>query len=177
MDKGTCQVAFGIISLTGPLLGIVLGGNVSQCLGGIRSRKTLFTAMGISYACMFAAFPVPYLDSFIGVCFCCWFLLFFGGSLLPYITGVMLQIVPKNMVATANSIANLNYNLLGFLPAPVIYGAIYDSGEGKNGRLAMKFLMFAVAMPGVYLTIASYFIIRDNRLGYIEYDKEQEERL
>ena len=41
----------------------------------------------------------------------------------------------------------------------------------------MKFLMFAVALPGIYLTTASYFIIRDNGLGYIEYDKEQEERL
>ena len=30
--------------------------------------------------------------------------------------------------------ANLSYNLLGYLPAPFVYGAIYDSGDGGNSR-------------------------------------------
>jgi hypothetical protein len=40
----------------------------------------------------------------------------------------MLNTIDGNLKTTANSLANLSYNLIGYLPAPFVYGAIYDSG-------------------------------------------------
>jgi hypothetical protein len=60
----------------------------------------------------------------------------------------------------------LSYNLLGYLPAPFIYGAIYDSGDGKNGRLAMACLMFTPLLSVITLLTATYLIKRDDVLGY-----------
>ena len=47
---------------------------------------------------------------------------------------MMLNTVDGSQKTTANSLANLSYNLLGYLPAPFVYGAIYDAGEGGNSR-------------------------------------------
>jgi hypothetical protein len=56
--------------------------------------------------------------------------------------------------------------LLGYLPAPFVYGAIYDSGDGNNGRLAMGCLMFTPLLSVVALLSAAYLIKRDDILGY-----------
>ena len=56
------------------------------------------------------------------------------------------------MKTTANSVANLAYNLGGYLPAPFVYGLIYDSGEGGHARLAMATLMFSPT-----ISVISYY--------------------
>ena len=131
LPPSTVQITFGVISLTGPVLGIVIGGNVAACMGGFRSKKSLFVGIAISITCFGSAAPIPFLSNFPAISALIWFLLFFGGSLLPFMTGLMLETVQKDLLPTANSLANLNYNLLGYLPAPVVFGAIYDSGPGK----------------------------------------------
>ena len=40
-SKTTVFIAFGIISITGPVLGIVIGGNITAYLGGARSKRAL----------------------------------------------------------------------------------------------------------------------------------------
>ena len=76
--------------MTGPVLGIVVGGYVSSCIGGIHSKTMLFVAICVAVACLASAAPIPFLSFFPVVASLVWFLLFFGGSLLPYMTGVML---------------------------------------------------------------------------------------
>lgn len=56
--------------------------------------------------------------------------------------------------------------MLGYLPAPFVYGAIYDSGEGNNGRLAMAFLMFTPLLSVCTFLSAAYLIKRDDILDY-----------
>jgi len=53
-----------------------------------------------------------------------WLVLFFGGFLLPPVTGIMLNSVEDYKRTSANSLANLAYNLFGYLPAPTFYGLI-----------------------------------------------------
>lgn len=60
---------------------------------------------------------------------------------MPVITGFMLAQVPPNLRTLANSIANLFYNLLGFFPAPSIYGIVYQAtgaGESRYGLLSIQ---------------------------------------
>jgi len=81
-------------------------------------------------------------------------------------TGIMLNTVSKDVKTTANSIANLSYNMLGFLPAPFVYGSIYDFGEGGHARYAMATLMFTPVISVLTLVLAGHFIVKDNILGY-----------
>ena len=127
-------ISFAIISVTGPVLGVVVGGNVTTALGGYNSEKSLILSSCVSVFCLCCAAPIPFFDNFYVVAILLWLLLFFGGFILPCMTGIMLNTVDQSLKTTANSIANLSYNMLGFLPAPFVYGAIYDFGEGKNAR-------------------------------------------
>ena len=56
--------------------------------------------------------------------------------------------------------------MAGYLPAPFVYGAIYDAGEGGNSRYALATLMFSPAIPVLTLYTAAYFIVKNDVLGY-----------
>jgi hypothetical protein len=70
------------------------------------------------------ALPIPYFTEFYYVGMLFWGVLFFGGFVLPPVTGIMISSVKDDQKASANSIANLTYNLLGYFPAAQVYGYI-----------------------------------------------------
>jgi len=126
-------ITFGIVSITGPVVGVIVGGNITTALGGYTTKKSLYATVGMAYMTMFSAVPIPFVNSFEVVVALLWLLLFFGGAILPSCTGLMLNTVDITKKTTANSLANLSYNMFGTLPAPFIYGAIYDFGDGGHG--------------------------------------------
>ena len=160
IDQEKTFITFGIVSITGPVLGVVIGGNVTAYLGGYNSKKSLRVANVIACLCFVVAAPIAFINSFPLFIGLLWLLLFFGGSILPCMTGIMLNTVDRSSKTTANSIANLIYNLIGYLPAPMIYGLIYDSGEGGNARGAMATLMFTPVLSIAFFGLASFIIIR-----------------
>ena len=160
VEESLVFITFGIISITGPVLGVVVGGNVTTNFGGFLAKKSLYLCCGIAAGCLLCAAPIPFMMNFPVFITLLWFLLFFGGFILPAMTGIMLSTVDENLKATANSLANLFYNLGGYLPAPYIYGAIYEIGEGNNAKMAMCTLMFSPIISVATLFAASYFIVK-----------------
>lgn len=79
---------------------------------------------------------------------------------MPCATGIMLNTVKDELRTSANSIANIWYNLLGFLPAPYVYGLISDSGKGDNKRLAMRLLMFIPVISVLFLLWAALYMLK-----------------
>jgi hypothetical protein len=88
-----------------------------------------------------------------------WLLLFFGGFILPPVTGIMINSVGDYQKSSANSIANLCYNLFGFLPAPGFYGLVSSLTGGSTSRWSMGMLMFSTVLTigmlcwGIYLKL------------------------
>ena len=78
----------------------------------------------MSIIASFVALPIPFLNSFPVFLALLWLVLFCGGFCLPPVTGIMINSVNQHHKSTANSIANLCYNLIGYLPAPSIYGLV-----------------------------------------------------
>ena len=72
-----------------------------------------------------------------------WLLLFFGGSVLPPVTGIMLNSVEQTKRTSANSVANFCYNLLGYLPAPTFYGLVSSIVDDNESRLPMACLLYS----------------------------------
>mmetsp|Transcript_23060 Transcript_23060/g.35688 ORF Transcript_23060/g.35688 Transcript_23060/m.35688 type:complete len:141 (-) Transcript_23060:160-582(-) len=133
-DESIVFTTFGVISITGPVLGVVVGGNVTTALGGYNSKKSLIVTCILAALCFVVSAPVPFIDNYYIFSGLLWMLLFSGGFILPSMTGIMLNTIDKELKTTANSLANLSYNMLGFLPAPFVYGAIYDFGIGGHAR-------------------------------------------
>ena len=93
VPETTVFICFAVISITGPVLGVVVGGNVTTCLGGYNSEKSLNVTAASAVFCLACAAPIAFLDNFIYVAILLWFLLFFGGAILPCMTGIMLNTV------------------------------------------------------------------------------------
>ena len=72
--------------------------------------------------------------------------------MFPTLQGVMLSQVDNEMKPQANSIANLSYNLIGYFPAPALYGLVCSLTGGLKSRWGMIMLCAAVA-PAVPLLI------------------------
>ena len=94
MDEQIVYVWFAIISITGPVLGAVVGGNVTSCLGGYNSERALNLTCFLALLCLISAAPIAFVEDYVVMFGLLWFLLFFGGSILPCMTGIMLNTVP-----------------------------------------------------------------------------------
>jgi len=82
-------VAFGISSITGPVVGAITSIPIANRIG-YTSKYTLPVCLLIAVLCYGVAFPIPFMNDFPSVVTLIWFLLFFGGALLPITQGVML---------------------------------------------------------------------------------------
>ena len=111
-----------IIIITSPILGATVSSVISTKIGGHKSPHTLpICAVSSILAAVFAVL-FPFVDDPRIANFCCWMVLFFGGIILPMLTGVMLSTLIMEERAAANGLANFSYNVLGYFPAPAIYG-------------------------------------------------------
>ncbi len=123
--------------MTGPVLGVIVGGYVFNLLGGYNSPKAYPVCV---FSMLFGGgcgVPLVFATNFWAVSFLLWGQFFFGGFCLPVLTGILLNTCPESIRTIANSIANLMYNLLGYLPAPYIYGAVYQANGGGKSRSGM----------------------------------------
>lgn len=109
-------------------------------MGGYNNVAAQKLQVYMAFFAVVCAVPVPFVNSFYMVAILLWGLLFFGGFVLPTITGIMINTVQPNQKSSANSLANLAYNLIGYLPAPSVYGFI--SSTTGNPRYAMGTIMF-----------------------------------
>ena len=103
--------------------------------------------------------PIPFFKDksdfyYIGLLF--WGVLFFGGFILPPVTGIMINSVPDDQKASANSIANLCYNLFGYLPGPLIYGfvATFTKTKGPLGTVNKSRWAMGTLLYSTFFTIS-----------------------
>ena len=98
-----------------------------KLVGGVKSNYALPVCIVVGCFAIASALPVTYIkDNFYIVIGMLWGVLFFGAMILPSLTGIMLDCLEDDLKAKGNSFANLSYNLLGYLPAPFLYGMVRD---------------------------------------------------
>ena len=81
--------------MTGPVIGVIVGGNVTACLGGYNNKNSLYVCMIFAFSTLLIAAPIAFLDNFTVFVVLLWLFLFFGGFVLPCMTGIMLNTVDK----------------------------------------------------------------------------------
>lgn len=86
-----------------------------------------------------AAVFVPFLNDLSTVVAGLWIVLFFGGAMVPGLTGVMLTSVNPEYRTFANSNAQTLQNLIGFLPAPTLYGIMSDFAGPRAGMFTLMY--------------------------------------
>lgn len=151
---------YAVVTVTGPTLGILMGGSAVHKIGGYRSNQVLTLCMAFGMAACGCAMPLPFLDSFPVFITLLWLVLFFGGGILPGATGVMLSSLKRRSRTLGTSVAAFINNILGFLPAPFLYGLVCDNTGGDKSRYGMMMLSYWSLLAQLFLSLA-YVIKRD----------------
>ena len=86
------------------------------------------------------AMPVPWILEAKFAIFMMWVFLVLATFNIPILTGVLLTTMRPEDRPIGNSIANLVYNLLGFFPAPMLYGYVCSITGGSKSRWGMTLL-------------------------------------
>jgi len=143
---------FSIICFTSPTLGVLVAGySVSKLKHGYNNIKVF----NICFICSIFTFIsgvisalVSRIDLFI---IFMWLAFFFGGAIVPILTGIIITSLPKHLRASGNSLQLFIGTLLGYLPAPYIYGVLedyFEDGGKKSYFFNMSFLFICVILLG-----------------------------
>ena len=87
-----------------------------------------------------------------------WIAFFFGGAIMPILTGIIITSLPQHLRASGNSLQLFFGNLLGYLPAPYIYGALQDLFKDGGKR--------SYFFNQIFLFISMVLLSQSRRLKY-----------
>jgi hypothetical protein len=71
--------------------------------GGYDNPKTVYYVLVFSVIGIGSALFIPFTDDFITLCVLLWLVLFFGGAMMPGLTGIMMSSVSPYLRAFGNS--------------------------------------------------------------------------
>jgi len=97
-DPFKVVIIFSIVSITGPLFGVIVGGTFADKYGGYKGKnilKALKLCSAFGVVSFVFAFPIGYLYSMTYISVLLWAFLFFGAAIVPIGTGIMVSSVRK----------------------------------------------------------------------------------
>jgi len=105
VDEGKVNIAFSLVTVTGPVFGCLAGGILSSYLGGYANPLSTFACFIETILAAACGFPLPFITNFYYFVFFLWFQLFFGGMLMPGTAGMIVNANKKEYKAIASSVA------------------------------------------------------------------------
>lgn len=145
-DRDRVAWYFSLISFSAPITGVVIGGIMVTKFGGYNTKKSQLLIAFIGILSCLSCLPIPFVDDFYIFCVLIWLMLFFGGFILPQVTGIMLNSVNEYHRTQANSLASLSYNCIGCLPAPSFYGMVSEMTGGESSRWPLACLLYSTIL-------------------------------
>ena len=152
-DEKKRLYCFSFVCLTSPTLGLIIGGYIIDKIGGYSKKGALVFSLVVSLCSMIPTIPIPLVNGLYLYAFFLWLLLFFGGALLPPLQGIIIACLPRNVQGSGNSFVIFFYNLLGYLPAPYVYGTLK---ENKGSRVAQKVTTYMTFLASICIGIATF---------------------
>jgi MFS family permease len=131
----------------------ILGGYIINLRGGYENPKTVYLVFIFASVGLGCAVIIPFINGFYVAVILLWIVLFFGGAMMPGLTGIMMVSVPPYLRAFGNSNGEIIKNIFGYLPAPFMYGW-FNSMFGE--RAGIKLLMFWGLLAPFLLAIGSF---------------------
>ena len=159
----TVQTGFAICSITGPILGVFFGGWLIDKLGGYKDdsgesgvvalRTCGLLGIGAVTFAMVASGSTDFWTVLISI----WMILFFGGAILPALSGMLINAVGDDCRAMASSFSMFMFNIFGYAAAPYVCGAIGD----LTGSMLWGFrsIMYTACLAILFVA-GAYFAVK-----------------
>jgi MFS family permease len=153
-------VAVTVISATS--FGALSGGAITtKFLGSYTNSRSATLCLLMLTILSLASLPLSYLESPYAFIACVWVVMFCHGFIEPIFTGILLTSVAPEEAATASSVLIFMQMVLGFLPAPYVYGLLVDEfpeivgpEEDNVSRWGMRGITFYSVLGVVTLLIS-----------------------
>jgi len=142
---------YSVVSITGPTLGIVVGGALCHYFGGYTKISAAYICVVFGLLGMCCAIPIGFTSNFYIFMPLLWLVLFFGGGVVPIMIGMMISAVEVQGKTTASSIASVASNLLGGLPAPFVYGLVCQVTGGAKSPYGMIGILYTSVLAEVFI--------------------------
>lgn len=126
LSEAQANIGFITVCLTAPIIGILLGGLISQKLGGYGTLKSLYLCLLNSFLCGIIGILLIFITHYIAFAILIWTFLFLGSMINPIINGSILSSLPLELKGSGNTIQFIFSNLVGVSSAPFVYGVIYQ---------------------------------------------------
>ena len=143
---------FSIICFTSPTLGVISAGySVNRLEEGYNNIKVFDYCFVLSIFTFISGIISAFMSKINLFVFFTWLAFFFGGSIMPILTGIIITSLKQHLRASGNSLQLFFGTLLGYLPAPYVYGALedfFDDGGKKSYFSNMIVLFIAVILLG-----------------------------
>jgi hypothetical protein len=137
IERAAITIAFVVTCVTAPTLGIVIGGIIVQKYGGYETKIASLWCVIFAVIAGTMSILIPIMNEIIGFAIVLWLFFFFGGAIVPNIIGIYISTLPKELRGAGNSVSNTLINAFGYLPAPYVYGAIFDKTKLDTPKLSL----------------------------------------
>jgi MFS family permease len=156
-NENDINLSFIIVCVSSPTLGVAFGGYTSAKIGGYESKHSILLCLIFAFCASICSIPVPLVDSIVFFTIWLWLVLFFGGAVVPPMTGIIISSLPVEHRGSANSITSAVTTLFGYLPAPFIYSEIYELTRNINPKIALMCVMYYSFAGVLLLACGAYF--------------------
>ena len=162
---------FSIICFTSPTLGVICAGySVNRLKHGYNNIRVYNYCFILSIFTFVTGIISAFMSKVNLFILFTWLAFFFGGAIMPILTGIIITSLPQHLRASGNSLQLFFGTLLGYLPAPYIYGALedyFDDGGKKSYFSNMVVLFLCVILLGYSRKIKYEKIEDDNEYEII----------
>lgn len=150
---------FVVVCVSAPALGFLLGGILADVLvGGYVTKHSITLSLVFSILSLISTIPIRMAPGLYSFGTSLWIILFLSSSVFPSLQGVMISSLSHELKAAGNSISTIILNLLGCLPAPFIYGFIYENTKHSDPKLAMSLMLWIPSISSViFISLAMIF--------------------
>ena len=172
-DKREVFIIYTIISILGPLGGVICNSIVNPLIGGYAKKKASYAAILLHISEVICGMSMAFLRNKMSFLVLTLFYFLFDSSVIGIINGINISSVRPEIKATGFSIANLATHSLCAGPGPFLYGFVNDKYKDKFLGAGMLCMMFICAIDIPIFIIMT--IIRNRKLDLKE--KEKSEKL
>lgn len=171
-NETTITLYYSSITLSAPALGSLIGGLLSNSLGGYESAKSSIGIILFTVIAGIGTFILSFTKNYYFFSFGMFIFFFSNSGILPTITGYTLLCVPNNIKSISSSIDQFITTLFGKFPGPIIFGVLNDYLGKINSDLAWQITM-SYFYFGMFTLFLSCVFIKE-KIKIIK--KEEEEK-
>ena len=146
---------YTIATILGPSCGSLLGGYLSNKVGGYENKRSIFIMLFFGLLASLSIVPLIIANDLINFSLALLLFFFTTSATLPTLSGYTVDSVPFELKGIATGTDILFTTFFGKMPGPILYGIINDKYKFKYPKLAWMCMLLFYYVSFVFMILTS----------------------